>query len=711
MDDLKSQVEENIKDLPNYDYLLGKGLLQPFNPANSGSRKLMHAIHLDHFLVLKHGEMPIIQTGFENEFGRNSSSYKTSDYNFRVLYKIPKFSFRPDVYYYLILQNIDTGEYDVMERVFAKHNTESYGYLYDNSYLDSLKEGSIIHSGDAVRKSVGFDEDDNRLNGCNLVTCYLASDKNMEDGIIISDEAADKLSTILIDDISITINDNDILLNRYGDDNNYKAFPDIGEDIKDNIFCSIKRIENDNVLYSLSRNNLKESNLSDKNIIIEGTVIDVNINCNNPEILSDSMYNSQLNFYYNENLKFSKALYDAVAPLKMQGKLSYNLNKLYAKCRDTIGGKQFFKDKPFNNVIMDVKIARNLPAEQGDKMTDRYGGKGVISKIVPKEMMPQLDNGTYVEVIKNQSTCINRENLGQLYEQSLTFIASRILDYCRIGALTFSEQAHLIYDFIYEIEPSQAEFMRSGCNLDDEYEAKVWVDMYLDDDCIVLSIPPYTNNITIDKLREIYNKFSWIKPYEVTIPIKGSDGSIRRIPTRRPLVVGKIYNYRLKQYAEEKFSVTSLAATNVKNLNTKSRANKLYEAKCSKTPIMFGAMESGNLGHIGMQYVVMQLMLYSSSPQGRRLFESLLTGDPYDINIKLDKDSKNRNAEIINTIFKTMGLRLCFSKVPKEKKMLCHQIMCRLIDEQKTNEPTKYMCKEIMCKIIDEKSKEENDNI
>ena len=230
MDDLKSQVEENIKDLPNYDYLLGKGLLQPFNPANSGSRKLMHAIHLDHFLVLKHGEMPIIQTGFENEFGRNSSSYKTSDYNFRVLYKIPKFSFRPDVYYYLILQNLDTGEYDVMERVFAKHNTESYGYLYDNSYLDSLKEGSIIHSGDAVRKSVGFDEDDNRLNGCNLVTCYLASDKNMEDGIIISDEAADKLSTILIDDISITINDNDILLNRYGDDNNYKAVGNIIEE-------------------------------------------------------------------------------------------------------------------------------------------------------------------------------------------------------------------------------------------------------------------------------------------------------------------------------------------------------------------------------------------------------------------------------------------------------------------------------------------------
>lgn len=731
-DMLDAQIEESIKDLPDYNYLLGRGLAQPFNAANSGSRKLMYAIHRDHFLVPEHGEMPIIQTGFENEFGRNSSSYVTSDFNYKVLYKIPKFSFRPEIHYYLVVQNLDNGEYDVIERNFVKHNTESYGYLYSNGYLDHLNIGDTIKSGDVIRKSNGFDECNNRLDGVNLTTLYMSSDQNMEDSIILSESAAVKLSTILVKNPSITINDNDILLNLYGDDNRYKTFPDIGEDIRGNVFCSVRRLENSSMLYTLSQSNLKQIMMSDKNIILEGTVVDIDVYCNNPETLSESIYNQQLYFYYNQNIEFCRAFYDAVAPLAMGGKLSYDLQKLYAKCRDTISGKQFFDDRPFNNVIMKVKIAQRLVASKGDKMSDRYGGKGVISEIRPDALMPRLDNGKVVEVIKNQSTCINRENLGQIHEQSLTFMASRILDYCRMGVLSYTEQAHLIYDYMHEVEPALADFMVGACNIDDEYEARIWVEGYLEDDCIVLSIPPFTTNIDIDKLSKMYDKFSWIKPYKVTVPVKDSNGNIRYIPTRRPLVVGKIYNYRLKQYAKEKFSVTSLAATNIKNLNTKSKSNKVYESKFSRTPIMFGAMESGNMAHLGMQYVVMNLMLYSSSPQGRRLFEKLLTGDPYSIDIKLDKDSKNRNAEIINTIFKTMGLKLTFKKVAKKDKFLCKNIMFKNVrnknfDGYKTNirdiighddelqlrykaamsEPNDHpMVKNIMCKIVD-KEKED----
>ena len=212
-DMLDTQIEESIKDLPDYNYLLGRGLAQPFNAANSGSRKLMYAIHRDHFLVPEHGEMPIIQTGFENEFGRNSSSYVTSDFNYKVLYKIPKFSFRPEIHYYLVVQNLDNGDYDVIERNFVKHNTESYGYLYSNGYLDHLNIGDTIKSGDVIRKSNGFDECNNRLDGVNLTTLYMSSDQNMEDSIILSESAAVKLSTILVKNPSITINDNDILLN------------------------------------------------------------------------------------------------------------------------------------------------------------------------------------------------------------------------------------------------------------------------------------------------------------------------------------------------------------------------------------------------------------------------------------------------------------------------------------------------------------------
>ena len=43
--------------------------------------------------------------------------------------------------------------------------------------------------------------------------------------------------------------------------------------------------------------------------------------------------------------------------------------------------------------------------------------------------------------------------------------------------------------------------------------------------------------------------------------------------------------YRLKQHAEEKFSVTSLSATNIRGLNTRSRSGKLYESPFSRTPV------------------------------------------------------------------------------------------------------------------------------
>ena len=88
----------------------------------------MSAIHNEHHLNLKHAEVPIIQTGFENEFGENSSSFVCAESDYEVIYKINKFSFYNN-HYFLIVRDLNTGIYDVIERVLYKHNTESYGYL------------------------------------------------------------------------------------------------------------------------------------------------------------------------------------------------------------------------------------------------------------------------------------------------------------------------------------------------------------------------------------------------------------------------------------------------------------------------------------------------------------------------------------------------------------------------------------------------------
>ena len=735
---IERQIDESIKNLPDYNYLLGRTLMQPFKPANSGSRALMNSIHTEQFMVQSHGEPPIISTGFEDEFGRKSTSYIQAKHNYTVLYKVYKFSNNP-LHYYLIVVDDETGVYDVIERVEYNHNTESYGYRWDNTRLDSLQVGDKIHRGDTIKTSVGFDREENKMNGINLVTMYLSCAQNMEDSVILSESAAQKLGIDLIKSTSITINDNDILLNLYGDENNYKAFPDVGESVKGGIFCSIRRLENENVLYSLSQQRLRDIMISDRNILIDGIVADIDVYCNNPEALGDSTYNKQLWFYHQEKLNFANEINRIVGPIAMMGtnKMAHNLEVLYSTCRDIVSGTQYYKDKPFNNVIMDVTIIMLLPMEPGDKMCDRYGGKGVVSQIRPDELMPVLDNGTVVEVIKNQSTCINRENLGQLHEQSLTFIGMRIID--RFKAMikaniydyddVYLEMVEIWHKFAMLCDDDFAYITAKMMNLDrlDPWEARLFISSILEDDAIMLSLPPFTTKINIDTINEIYKAFPWITPYRVKVPMEDSNGNVRYIYARRDLVIGKIYNYRLKQYAEEKFSVTSLSATNLKNLNTRSKANKMYETKYTKTPIMFGPMESGDLVHLGMQYVVMNLMLYSSSPQARRLFEQLLVGDPYNIDIKLDRESKNRNAEIIAALMKTMGLRLVFEKIPKKRKMMVGLVMCKTVPLQgfqyKTNirdiighddelemqyalalkeKNTKPMVGRVMCKIVGE---------
>lgn len=77
-------------------------------------------------------------------------------------------------------------------------------------------------------------------------------------------------------------------------------------------------------------------------------------------------------------------------------------------------------------------------------------------------------------------------------------------------------------------------------------------------------------------------------------------------------------------------------------------------------------METGNLIHLGAELVVQMLMLYSTSPHARRLTEQMLIGDAFNIDVKLDMESKNRNVEILNVYLKTLGLKLTFSRHPKK---------------------------------------------
>jgi len=72
-----------------------------------------------------------------------------------------------------------------------------------------------------------------------------------------------------------------------------------------------------------------------------------------------------------------------------------------------------------------VHIAQKRKITEGDKLAGRHGNKGVISKILPVEDMPFLEDGTPVDVVLNPLGIPGRMNFGQILETHLGWIASR----------------------------------------------------------------------------------------------------------------------------------------------------------------------------------------------------------------------------------------------------------------------------------------------
>jgi DNA-directed RNA polymerase subunit beta len=73
-----------------------------------------------------------------------------------------------------------------------------------------------------------------------------------------------------------------------------------------------------------------------------------------------------------------------------------------------------------------VSVAQKRKLTVGDKMAGRHGNKGVISKIVPIEDMPYLDDGRTVEIILNPLGVPGRMNIGQVLEIHLGWAADRL---------------------------------------------------------------------------------------------------------------------------------------------------------------------------------------------------------------------------------------------------------------------------------------------
>ncbi|MBQ17105.1 MAG: DNA-directed RNA polymerase subunit beta [Planctomycetaceae bacterium] len=115
-----------------------------------------------------------------------------------------------------------------------------------------------------------------------------------------------------------------------------------------------------------------------------------------------------------------------------------DLQKLKRETFDEVEKKIRARDQQLNNLkrgdelpsgvlqMVKVYVASKRRISVGDKMAGRHGNKGVISKVLPIEDMPYLEDGTPIDIILNPLGVPSRMNVGQILETHLGWAASKL---------------------------------------------------------------------------------------------------------------------------------------------------------------------------------------------------------------------------------------------------------------------------------------------
>jgi DNA-directed RNA polymerase subunit beta len=119
------------------------------------------------------------------------------------------------------------------------------------------------------------------------------------------------------------------------------------------------------------------------------------------------------------------AVMNEVEGLKKQ--LDSALARINHKFEEKVGKVQAGDDlMPGVLKMVKVFVAVKRKLQPGDKMAGRHGNKGVVSKIVPIEDMPYLEDGTHADIILNPLGVPSRMNVGQILETHLGWASAGI---------------------------------------------------------------------------------------------------------------------------------------------------------------------------------------------------------------------------------------------------------------------------------------------
>ncbi|MBI2023189.1 DNA-directed RNA polymerase subunit beta [Candidatus Giovannonibacteria bacterium] len=157
-----------------------------------------------------------------------------------------------------------------------------------------------------------------------------------------------------------------------------------------------------------------------------------------------------------------------------------SLRMPHGKRGRVVGIKVFSRekgDKLETGVIKQVRVevAEMRKISVGDKLAGRHGNKGVISRILPEEDMPFLEDGTPVDIILNPLGVASRMNIGQILETHLGWAAEKLGYHAITPALLGATETEIKAELAKAGIPSSGKVKLFDGRTGKEFEQKVAV--------------------------------------------------------------------------------------------------------------------------------------------------------------------------------------------------------------------------------------------
>lgn len=417
--------------------------INAFNPwlqHDSSGRVYMTSAHLGQMLVIKGANQRKQQTGIEREYGKYTFNVKMPvdgeviEIIERYKTTLGKDSINDNPQTIVVYEDIKTKEIGIVNLVKFCSNHQYFGFEYKvKKGIEKLHVGALISKDTVFLDSPNIDDDGGYKYGIELNMALMTHPAASEDGILICEDVLPKLAFKTYENRVVEWGNKKFALNLYGDENNYKPFPDIGDTIRDdNILMALRGYEPD--ILSPIDQSVKDTMVVDENFDNTiyaggpgGVVVDIKIhhdiartNCADVHMDNQSQkYDNARRQFYQKIVNVWKRFY------KERGEglqITPEFQRLVVEALSVTneGGSQkvskLYRKAPLDDYRVEFTIEYNIVPGIGFKLTDLHGGKGVICQIGKSEEMPMDSQGNRADIVMDPNSTVSRMNLGRVYE-------------------------------------------------------------------------------------------------------------------------------------------------------------------------------------------------------------------------------------------------------------------------------------------------------